>query len=275
MRTFRRCLGYGLVAYGGVLLLLMWFEESLIFVPAKYPDGDFHPAGLVFEDAQFAAADGTGLHGWYVAEPEPCAVLLFAHGNAGNLTHRADVVWTLHRRLAATVMIFDYRGYGRSAGSPNEAGILQDARAARAWLARRAAVDEAQIVLFGESIGGAVMVDLAAQDGARALILQSTFTSLPDVAAHHFPWAPVRLLMRTRLDSLDKIARYGGPLVQSHGDADEIVPYELGRRLHRAAPSSSKKFITIPGGFHNDPLPNWYYGELRRFLNQLDQSARR
>jgi len=270
MRVFRRCAVYVLVAYLALLLFLMFFEESLIFVPAKYPDGDFQPPGLAFEDAHFTAADGTRLHGWYLERRDAIAVLLFAHGNAGNLTHRADVLRVLHQHLPATVMIFDYRGYGRSEGTPTEEGILQDARAARAWLARRAGIAEAQIVLLGRSLGGAVMVDLATRDGARALILEGTFTSLPDVGAYHYPWAPVRLLMRTRLDSLAKIGNYHGPLLQSHGDADRIVPYELGRRLHDAVPGAAKKFLRIPAGDHNDPQPGWYYDELRAFLRGLD-----
>ena len=117
----------------------------------------------------------------------PCC--LFLHGNAGNITHRDDRLLTL-RRLGFSVLMLDYRGYGRSEGSPSEKGVLLDARAARAWLAQRAGVAEQEIVLWGESLGGGVAVDLAAKDGARGLILESTFTSLPDMAAHHYRWLP-------------------------------------------------------------------------------------
>src|SRR5208283_3409033 len=116
-----------------------------------------------------------------------------------------------------SVLVFDYRGYGKSEGKPDEPGVLADARAARTWLAQKSGVAENRVVLMGESLGGAVAVDLAA-DGARALILENTFSSMADVAAFHYPWAPVRLLMRTQFNSAAKIRSYRGPVFQSHGD---------------------------------------------------------
>jgi hypothetical protein len=240
----------------------------LIFFPTAYPAGDWQPPGIEFEDLYFTAADGTHLHAWYLPHENPRAVLLFAHGNAGNLSDRGPVVAFLRERLRLSVMIFDYRGYGRSEGSPNEEGILMDARAARAALAQKAGVSETEIVLMGRSIGAAVMVDLAARDGARALILESTFTSLPDVASWHYAWLPVKRFMRTRLDSLSKIKDYHGPLLQSHGDADTIVPYTLGRQLFEAA-NEPKRFITISGRDHNDPQTEEYYQALDKFLDEV------
>jgi hypothetical protein len=246
----------------------MFFEESLIFLPSKFPAGDWAPVGLEFEDAWFKSADGVRLHGWYCPHPSPRAFVLFAHGNAGNLSHRAPVLRLLRNALRASVMIFDYRGYGRSEGRPNETGVCRDAIAARDWLARREGTSAEKIVLMGRSIGGAVIVDLAAREGARALVLESTFTTLPDVAAVHYPWAPVRRLLRTRFNSLEKIPRFAGPLLQSHGDADEVVPYELGRRLFEAA-VGPKQFVTIPGGDHNGPPDARYLAALDSFLESL------
>ncbi len=261
-----------LAGYLLILLLLMIFENSLIFMPAKYPLGDWNADARV-EDADFVAADGTRLHGWYLHHERPRAIVLHAHGNAGNLTHRLDVMQRIHEQADASVMLFDYRGYGRSQGSPNEQGILQDARAARDWLAQRAGVEPTDIVLMGRSLGGAVAVDLATAGGARALVLESTFTSLPDVAAVHYPWAPVRLLLRTRLDSLAKIASYDGPLLMSHSEADEIVPFELGKRLFERATTANKRLLTIEQRGHNDPQPDWYYDELEAFLRQLGNTS--
>jgi fermentation-respiration switch protein FrsA (DUF1100 family) len=255
-----------LVAYLLVLLLAMWFEESLIFFPFKYPAGDWTPAGIVVEDANFTAADGTKLHGWYVPHEEPAAYVLFLHGNAGNVTDRIEALRALHDTVGAAVLILDYRGYGRSEGKPNEQGVLQDARAARSWLAERAGIDESQIVLLGESIGGAVAVQLAAEAPPRALVLQNPFTSMPDVAAVHYPFLPVRLLMDTQLNSLAKIKDYRGPLMISHGADDEVVPLAQGRRLFDAASSQQKQFFEIPGGTHNELLPPAYYLALREFL---------
>ncbi len=267
-RTVLRIARAAVVAYLVVILLMVIFENSLVYFPDRHPIGDWRPAGLEFEDAEFQADDGTRLHGWYIPHENPRAVVLFAHGNAGNLTHRADMLRRLEREVGVSVMIFDYRGYGKSEGSPSEAGILSDARAARAWLARRAGVAPTDIVLLGRSVGGGVMVDLAAKDGARALILESTFTSMPDVAQHHYPWLPVRLLMRNRYDSAAKIADYHGPLLQSHGTSDGIVPYQLGRDLFDRA-NQPKQFFDIPDGGHNNPQPADYYQTLGRFINEL------
>jgi fermentation-respiration switch protein FrsA (DUF1100 family) len=244
-------------------------ERSMVFHPARYPAGDWKPRGLAFEDSWFHSADGTKLHGWYVPHANPRAAVLYCHGNAGNLTDWAEVVRKLNDQACVSVLIFDYRGYGRSEGKPTEKGILEDARAARAWLARRERIPETEVVLLGRSLGGAVVVELA-QDGARALILESTFTSIRDVAAVHAPYLPVNLLMRMRLDSAAKIARYHGPLLQSHGDADRVVPYDLGQRLFGAA-SGPKRFVTFPGRDHNDPQPDDYYGTLVAFLDGLDR----
>jgi len=262
---------FPLAAYGGLLLAMMAMENSLIYFPSVYPDGYWNPPGVTFEDAWFASADGTKLHGWYAGQENPRAVVLFAHGNAGNLSHRYDLLPAL-AKLGASVLIFDYRGYGRSEGSPSERGILDDARAARKWLAERAGEKETDIVLMGESLGGGVMVDLAAQDGARGLILEHTFTSLPDVAAYHYPWLPVQLLMRTRLNSVEKISRYHGPLLQFHGQADTIIPFEIGERLFAAA-NQPKRFVALAGHDHNDPRPAELFAAIDAFLATLPAMA--
>jgi len=257
-----------LIAYLVVLVVVMFLEESIIFLPSVYPEGDWQPARLAVEDAWFQAADGTKLHGWYLPHPRARAAVLFCHGNGGNITHRAHALHVLNRRVGVSVLMFDYRGYGRSEGKPDEPGILADARAARTWLAARENIRESDIVMMGESLGGAVAVDLAARDGARALVIESTFSSLPDVGAYHYAWLPVRLLARTRLDSLSKIGNYRGPLLQAHGDRDTIVPIEFGRRLFEAA-NQPKQFLVLPGHDHNDSLPDTYYDALAEFIERL------
>lgn len=251
-----------------VWLLAMVFENSFIYFPEPYPVGEWSPRGLQFEDAYFESADGTKLHGWYHPVANPRAVVLFAHGNAGNLSHRWPLMRIWSEQFGVSFMLFDYRGYGRSEGDPHEAGLLADARAARKWLATREGIPEDQIVLAAESIGGGVMIDLASKDGARGLIVENTFTSIPDVAAHHMPWLPVRLLLRTQFDSINKIANYAGPLLQIHGDADSIVPYELGQRLFAQA-NEPKRFVTIPGGDHNDPPSSTALRAIDEFLSEL------
>ncbi len=244
------------------------YEQSHVYYPVKFPAGDWSPDGLAVEDAWFQAEDGTRLHGWFLPHKSPRGVALFCHGNAGNVSDSAESLRTLHDRHGLSVLAFDYRGYGRSEGTPSEAGLLQDARAARAWLAKRAGVSEVDVVLMGQSLGGAVAVDLAAEDGARGLVLASTFASLPEVAAHHVRWLPTQSLMRNRFDSESKIGRYAGPLLQVHGDRDRVVPFEQGKRLFDAA-NEPKRFVVSAGGDHNDPLSDEYRDALDEFLAAL------
>lgn len=255
----------------GLWLFVMVFENSFIYYPEQYPIGEWEPPGLTYEDAYFEAEDGTKIHGWYCPVEDPRAVVLFAHGNAGNLSHRWPLARLWQERFGVSFMLFDYRGYGRSEGKPSEAGLLSDARAARKWLAEKAGIPAGEIVLAGESLGAGVMVDLASADGARGLILENTFTSIPDVAAHHMPWLPVQLLLRTKFNSIDKIENYRGPLLQVHGNADQIVPYEFGKRLFQQA-NEPKQFVTIEGGDHNDPPTEAYLTALDEFLGQLPAS---
>lgn len=243
-------------------------EESVIFQPRRYPEGKWNPTDVAFEDVWFEAPDRVRLNGWFVEAKNPRVVVLYAEGNAGNMTSRRWVLRLFQEKLGASVMIFDYRGYGRSEGTPSEAGVLADARAARRWLAVRTGVEEKDIVLVGNSLGGGVMVDLAARDGARGLVLENTFSSLPDVATHHLPHLPVRWIMSTHLDSASKIADYHGPLLQTHGDADQVVPYKLGKKLFDKA-NEPKQLVTVPNGQHNDLPTREYLEALDQFLAKL------
>jgi fermentation-respiration switch protein FrsA (DUF1100 family) len=242
-------------------------EESVVFHPNRYPEGDWQPRGLEFEDARFESADGTRLHGWFIQHENPRAVVLFCHGNGGNVAMWGDELRILHDRLGVTALSFDYRGYGRSEGVPTEEGVLADARAARRWLANRAGIPESEVVVMGRSLGGAVAIDLAT-DGARGLVIESTFTSMPAVGHAMFPWLPMQSVMQTQFDSLSKIKKYHGPLLQSHGSGDRLLPYAMGQELFDAA-NPPKKFVTIPNGDHQDPQTPEYYAAFDAFLNSL------
>ncbi len=146
-----------------VVLCMMLFERFLVF-PAPH-GGDWKPTRFAYEEAWFTAADGTNLHGWFLEHPQAREVILYAHGNAENVAYVAPWIDRVRRELGVSILVFDYRGYGQSEGLPDEAGILADARAARAWLAQRTLKAENDIVLFGRSLGGAVLADLAAKDG--------------------------------------------------------------------------------------------------------------
>ena len=268
-RYWGRVFAVGRVALASYLIVVvtfMWFEELLIFPAPKYPQGDWQPEHLVYDDIMFQSADGTQLHGWYFEHARPRGFLLYCHGNGTFVPALGDFADQIRRQHQLSVLIWDYRGYGRSDGKPNEHGVFEDARAARRWLAARENIQEAEIILMGRSLGGAVAVELAAEAGARALILQNTFHRMVDVAAYHYPWLPIRLCLRTKMDSLTKIPRFSGPLLQSHGSSDRIVPIEFGRQLFDAAGSTGKQFFTIDRAGHNEPHPSEYYQLLEQFL---------
>jgi len=176
-------------------------------------------------------------------------VLLWFHGNAGNLAHRSDLMLEL-ARLPAQIFIVGYRGYGRSEGRPTEKGLYRDARAAWRYLRDQGGVEADHIVILGKSLGSAVAVDLAVEVKPAGLIVESGFSSIPEMAAHHYPFVP-RWLVRTKMDSLSKIGRVHCPIMVIHSPADEIVPYEHGRRLFEAA-GGDKRFLEIPGAHHNE-----------------------
>jgi fermentation-respiration switch protein FrsA (DUF1100 family) len=243
-------------------------EQSLVFHPAAYPYGDWKPTRFKFEDAWIETPDGLTIHGWHLHHDEPAAVALYCHGNAGNITYFADTLEVLHKRHRLSVLGFDYRGFGRSEGKPTEEGVYTDARAARRWLAEREGVDESEIVLLGQSLGGGVAVELASTDGCRGLVLASTFTSLPDVAKWHAPWLPARTLMTHTMTSIEKIRKYDGPLLLVHGTQDRVVPFKHGEALFEAA-AGDKTMVIVPDGDHIDPLPEDYRLAFDRFIGKL------
>lgn len=255
--------------YGGLIVLLLLLENYLLYPAPKFPAGDWQAPYLGQEEVSFAAADGTPLVGWLVEHPSPRGVLLYCHGNGDCLGYLGPHLYDLREKHQLTVFAFDYRGYGKSGGSPSEAGILSDGHAAQQWLAARLNMRPDEIVLMGRSLGGGVAVDLAVNNGARGLILQNTPSSIPDAAARIYWFAPVHWLMRNRYDSAAKIGRYQGPVLISHGVDDSLVPLALGRKLFANVTSEHKRFFEIAGGGHNDPEPPEYNAVLSEFLASL------
>ena len=272
----RRGLGYlawrivriALLAYFGFILVLKVFENRLVYLPSPWPEDPIADLPVYITDVTLRTDDGETLHGWHLSNPQPRAHVLFFHGNAGNLSGRQYIFEELHDALGIDLFAFDYRGYGKSTGRPTESNIIADARLARRTYASIAGIPESEIVLMGRSLGAGVAVALAADDGARALVLQSTFPSLPDVAANQFRWLPVRWLMKNRFDSLACISRFTGPLLCSHSEDDVTVDFSLGERLFAAA-NEPKEFFRFSGRDHNDPQPREYFGVLARFLDSL------
>ncbi|WP_197529063.1 alpha/beta hydrolase [Aeoliella mucimassa] len=243
-------------------------EETILYQPSNELDYARVPSELEYEEVEIQTADGVQIEGWYCPVENPRAVVLFAHGNAGNLAHRSDLLLTWTKRLQVSVLAFDYRGYGNSEGTPSEAGLVADARAARAWLAKREGIDEQQVVLYGRSLGGAVMVQVAAEDGARGLILESTFDSLSELADSKFPMLGVGQSLSNQYPSAELIGNYRGPLLMAHGTDDNTIPIEHGRKLFAAA-NQPKQFIKINEADHNWFPEFSYLLTVSRFLDEL------
>jgi fermentation-respiration switch protein FrsA (DUF1100 family) len=257
----------GLVlAYVGVIVVLLWLEKSLIFHPAG-PNEWQQPPDSRIEDVELTTADGTRIHGWWLPRPGAGGAILYLHGNAGNLSWRGAAVKELAETLGQAVLIIDYPGYGKSGGKPSEAGCYAAADAACAWLTDTRKVPGDNVIIYGASLGGGVAVDLASRRPHRALVLVKTFTSAPDVGRRRFPLLPVHLLMQTRFDSLSKLPACTRPIFLAHGDADEVIPYDHSMRLLEAAPGA-KEFLPLPGADHNSPLPPEFFRALKAFLDK-------
>lgn len=268
-RVLALCIGFPIVL---LALLAMLFGDSLIFFPSKYPEGDWRlptTSSLSVRDVSFAAADGTKLHAWYAAPPDPKATFLVCHGNAGNVTNRHHFLTSLHRAGFA-VLVFDYRGYGRSEGEPSEKGVYADAEAAYHWLVAQG-VPPASILAYGESLGCAVAVELALRVPLAGIVLQCAFTSIGDVARQVIPFVPMGWALPTKMRSIDKVPTLALPKLHFHSRADEIVPYRLGRALFDAA-AEPKRWIEYDGVGHNDwpgRFEDAWRAELVRFAAEV------
>lgn len=241
--------------------------DKALFFPTKYPVGNWKPENLRYKDVYFLAQDGTHLHGWFCQSEDATGAMLIVHGNAGHLASRAPMLRHLQSTTNISTFIFDYRGYGRSEGTPSVEGALQDARAALAKLRELASVNDSKILLMGESLGGAIAVQLATESSPRALILQSTFSSLHDLAEVQYPQHASSVPTDT-LNSASIAGQYDGTLFQSHGDKDETIPIDLGRRLFQAA-NEPKEFIVIPNADHNNWLTDEYLRDLDKFVDKV------
>ncbi len=259
------CVAVASLLLGGCLL-----EEKFIFFPDPRVDVTPRDAGLSFDDVFFTTDDGVRLNGWFVPYQGSKIILLWFHGNAGNISHRVENIKLLHQRVNVNVFIFDYRGYGRSEGRVSEEGTYGDASAALEYLRSRGDVDPKGIIFFGRSLGAAVAADLAAREDCLALILESPFISIREMARAAFPLLPIGPLLRTRYDVAGKIVKVRAPLLVLHGDRDEVVPYEQGKKVFAAAPGP-KEFYTIRGAHHNDTYivgGEAYFTALKNFIER-------
>ena len=239
------------VAYVALAMVIFLAQSRLIYYPESGRSivGTPSDLGLAYESVEISTSDSETLHGWFVPAPAATGTILFFHGNAGNISHRMEYLLMFYR-LGYNTFIFDYRGYGQSSGSPSESGTYLDAQAAWHYLTEKKESRPTRIVLFGESLGGAIAAWLAAREKPALLVLASVFTSIPDMAAKIYPFLPVRLLSRFEYNTIDYLQAVTCPVFVAHSPQDEIVPFAHGQALYQAAPDP-KHFLELQGGHNN------------------------
>ncbi|MBW1942109.1 MAG: alpha/beta hydrolase [Deltaproteobacteria bacterium] len=234
----------------GFYFFYPWIENFFVFFPDRAHEFSPKTMHLDYEDVYFKTEDNKTLHGWFFPGTAASPVLIFFHGNAGNISHRLDNVTRLLEQ-GFGVFIFDYRGYGKSTGRPSEPGIYRDGLAAYDYLEGKKKVPPGQIILFGRSLGAAVAVEVALKRRVRALIMESAFTSTKDMAKTMPLFALLSPLLPTNYNNMEKVGRITVPKLIIHGDQDDIVPYAMGQKLFQAA-KSPKFFYLLPNAGHND-----------------------
>lgn len=256
-----------LILAGGCVETL---ERHFIFFPDQDIEGTPRDFGMAYEEIAFKTEDGLSLNGWWIPGSGSPITLLWFHGNVGNISHRLDNIKRRHDVLGINIFIFDYREYGRSEGQASEEGTYRDGDAAIRYLRGRGDLDPTKIVFLGESLGSAVAVEMAIRHGCAAVILESPFLSIREMAKASLPFLPLGPFLRTKYDTLSKIGHVRAPILIVHGEADEIVPFRHGQRLYDAA-VGPKEFYAVKGARHNDlylvggPA---YLDTLNRFLRQ-------
>lgn len=246
-------------------------EDRFIFHPDRVITRTPRDIGLTFEEIFFITSDGVRLHGWFIPRADAHTTFVWFHGNAGNISDRLLNIKLLHEKIRSHIFIFDYRGFGRSEGRVSEAGTYLDGDAAIRYLLERAGPDSS-LVLFGRSLGAAIAAEMATRFDCRGLILESPFVSVGEMARAIFPSLPIGPLLQTRYDVIEKVRRVKSPLLVLHGDADEVVPFEQGKRVFDAAVSDRKTFHTIVGANHNNTFVvggEGYFEALRDFIDAV------
>ena len=264
------------LAYG-VSFIVLWtqLEKRFVFFPVAellYTPNDVN---LEYEDVRIQTSDGLALQGWFIpgkAETGSNVTWLWFHGNGGNIGHRIGELALAHHRTEANIFIFDYRGYGESEGAPSEKGTYLDSHAVMEYLSSWSDVDPGRIVYLGHSLGAAVAVELALTQPPMAMVLVSPFASVHDMANLTLPFSPIGWLLRNHYDSISRIQQLDVPVLVLHGDQDETVPINQGRKLYRAA-NQPKRFQVLEGAAHNNTsevAPVQYWGTIEAFLAERE-----
>lgn len=271
MSPLLRGIAFLALVYGGVMLAAYLAQARLLFQPnfgGRSLEATPDQLALEFENVEIETTDGEHLHAWWIPHRSPRASMLFSHGNAGNISHRLDSLKIFHQ-LRLNVLIYDYRGYGRSSGKPSEAGVYRDAEAALEWMIREERVEPEEFVVFGRSMGAAVSARLAQKRPPACLILESAFTSVPDRAAEIYWWLPIRWLIHLQMNTRQNVSTIATPTLVIHSRDDEIVPFDHGRQVAQAA-GDDAELLEISGGHNTGFMKSRdiYIEGLDRFLTR-------
>jgi len=232
----------------GYFILVRYLETNGVFFPSHEMAVSPSVMEIPWEDVYFKTKDKVTINAWLFKNPHARSTLIFAHGNAGNMSDRLFKVKFFYD-LGLNVFIFDYRGYGKSGGKPSEAGIYLDAQGAYDHLRSLGHINMDKIIFYGASLGGTVVIDLATHRNAALLVVESSITNAQDMARIYYPFVPF-FILSLKFNSIDKVRQLTIPKLFIHSPDDQVVPYRIGQKLFEAA-AEPKEFLKIQGG-HND-----------------------
>ena len=271
MRTLMNILIFAVSISLVLMLMLYLLQSKMVFlanVPGRALSASPGDIGLQFEDVSLTTSDNELLHGWYVPATDSVGTVLFFHGNAGNISHRLDSIEIFHE-LKLDVLIFDYRGYGQSSGKASEKGTYIDSQTAWDYLVNERDIAPKKIVIFGRSLGGAVASWLAARTTPGVVILESCFTTVPDMAERIYPFLPARKFTRLQYPVIEHVKHVSSPMLVVHSQQDEIIPFDMGQAVFAASPEP-KEILVISGDHNGGFLLNrhQYQSVIGRFLDR-------
>jgi len=270
-RSFwKRTLLFAISMYLGALVVLMFFERSLLFPAPPVADGDWNSKRFGAEEFYIDSEDRANVHAWFLEKSGSRTTLIFAHGNGETLGFMGAELVDIRDRWNVNIVAFDFRGYGKTGGLASENAILADSLAVAKWVESNPRFADQKRVAMGRSLGGAAAIEIATQTKVDALILDRTFSSVADVAADRYPFFPIRWVMRNQFHSIEKLPSYTGPLLQMHGEVDELIPYRFGKKLFDACTSERKELLTRPSLYHNDPWPEEFWDAGKKLISSLE-----
>lgn len=269
LNVWKRLATIALTMYLGALVVLMFLERTLLFPAPSVEYGEWRPDRFGAGEFYVESTGKARVHVWSFAKANSKKTILFCHGNGEALGYLGSEMAEIRDRWNVNIVTFDFRGYGKTGGVANEVDILADSVAVANWVRSNPLFSDHQLIALGRSLGGASAVEIATKIKVDGLILDRTFSSIVDIAADRYFFFPIRLVMRNQFRSIVKMPSYTGPLLQLHGDVDEIVPYRFGRKLFDACPSKQKEFVTAVGLYHNEQWPDSFWEQGKKFIDQL------